>query len=76
MLQGFTNTVAGECKAGIVESSSAKDGYNKATGEGNNYGSSEEYVGEDKVHNEIKIKIHCLTQAGNQAVYKIEQVVL
>ena len=61
-------------KAGVVESSKAKDGYEKAASEGGSITSQYVFEGKDKDGNPAKFRIHVSAAPGPQTLYVVKQV--
>ena len=72
--QGWTAPGAGRFKAGVIESSSAKDGYDAATPNGNSITSENEYQGEDEDGNPVRIKFQISAAPGNEPMFVVTQV--
>jgi hypothetical protein len=65
--QGWSTPTVGSGKAGVAESSNAKDGYDQATGAGNKIISSTKYMGKDKDAKEVTIEFHIAVAPGSQS---------
>lgn len=73
---GWTNPTAGAFKAGVVESNSAKEGYEKASETGGSIMSSSVFVGKDKDGKEAKFKIHISAAPGPATLYVVKQILV
>ncbi|KAI0295281.1 hypothetical protein BC826DRAFT_968528 [Russula brevipes] len=71
---GWTNPTAGSFKAGVVESSQAKDGFQAASPNGGSIQSTNVYEGKDKNGNPAKFKLHVSAAPGPKTLYVIKQV--
>ncbi|KAH9923435.1 uncharacterized protein BXZ73DRAFT_103873 [Epithele typhae] len=71
---GWTNPVFGSYKAGVVESSRAKAGYDIATSRGNSITSRHIFEGTDKDGNAARFRIHVSAVPGQEKLYVIKQV--
>jgi hypothetical protein len=74
MMQGFTCPVVGAYKSAVVESITAKDGYDHATKGGNKIVSKNEYYGADSDGNDMTIVFEAQCSGGQRPVYTITQV--
>ncbi|KAI1171819.1 hypothetical protein F4777DRAFT_564120 [Nemania sp. FL0916] len=73
---GWTAPEAGRFKAGVIESTDPKDGYNAASPTGNFIISQNEYEGTDKEGNPTKIYFHVSAAPGNEAMFVVTEVKL
>ncbi|KAH7165817.1 hypothetical protein EDB81DRAFT_917934 [Dactylonectria macrodidyma] len=73
---GLTSPVAGGYKAGVVESSVAKDGYEAATDTGNSITSENKYKSKDKDGNEQEIEFHFAAIPGVEMKVVIAQFII
>ncbi|KAF7969296.1 hypothetical protein HWV62_22427 [Athelia sp. TMB] len=73
---GWTAPTAGSFKAGVVESSSPKDGYESATAEGKAVISDTIFEGKDKDGNKARFRIHLSAAPGLEALFVIKQVLV
>lgn len=75
-IQGWTTPAVGAFKAGVVNSSKGKDGYNAATTNGGSIQSPNIFEGKDKAGNKASFRIHVSAAPGQETLYVIKEVLV
>ena len=74
--KGWTNPTIGAFKASVVESTSAKSGYDVASETGGTLTSSSTFEGKDKDGNKARFRIHVSASPGPETLYVIKQILV
>jgi hypothetical protein len=72
--QGWTNPLAGSYKAGVVQSSNPKDGYDAADDDGGYIQSKNIFEGKDMYGKPVQFRIHISAAPSQKPQYIVSQV--